>query len=179
MFEYAYSIAGPAGLVLAIGAVALATFFVARRILGAATAAARRSGARPILLTLGIGLASLLSLLFGGLLLLMGVGVVPPELDGEAVPLSSFLGAMWPLFLPILWSGVVAVGIWRRAMWSRWAGVATWLLLVPGLIATEGMTRTEVLVALAEVAALTLLAAWYFFGKSSVLAYYKAESRAA
>jgi hypothetical protein len=40
------------------------------------------------------------------------------------------------------------------------------------------VARTDALVAFAEVAALTVLAAWYFFCKASVLTYYKGESRA-
>jgi hypothetical protein len=144
-------------------------------------AAANSALACPLLMRLGSAFAVLYSmgasvLLFGGL-----AGVFPYVLDAQDVTRGQWLTAAAPLFaITIALMAVIAFGLLRRRTWSRhmvmahWAAVFGWgvLLWMRGAIAPSLALRV-----MAQAGALGLIAAWYFYRKKTVVAYFHALSQ--
>ncbi len=113
-----------------------------------------------------------LALLVGGL-----AGAFPYVLDAHDVTREQWLAAAAPLFaITILLMAVIAYGLLRRRAWSRhavmahWAAVFAWgvLLWARGTVAPSLALRV-----MAEAGALGLIAAWYFYRKRNVVAYFR------
>ena len=131
---------------------------------------------RPTLLSIGMVLSATVSLVFALLLILITIGLVPSEIDGRTVSGWEFFRGMSPLFVPLLWSGVVSIGIRFHKPWSRHAALIFWIMFFPNFLISDSMGKasfSQITFALMELTAFTLGAIWYLYFKSNVVKYYQ------
>jgi hypothetical protein len=116
---------------------------------------------------------------FGALTLLVGglAGAFPYVLDAHDVTREQWLVAAAPLYaVTIVLMGVIAYGLLRRRVWSRLAVIAHWAVVFAwGVLLGMRSTVTPGLAlrVITEAGALGLIAAWYFYRKKNVVAYFR------
>jgi hypothetical protein len=111
-------------------------------------------------------------LLFGGL-----ADALPYVIDGHDVTREQWLQGAAPLFaVTIILMVVIAYGLLGRRVWSRHVVMIHWaaILAYGGfLYLRESIAPALALRVMAQAAALGLFAAWYFYRKPNVVAYFR------
>jgi hypothetical protein len=112
------------------------------------------------------------TLLAGGL-----AGVFPYLMDAQDVTREQWLAAAAPLFaVTIVLMAVIAYGLQRRRAWSRHAVVAHWAVVFAWgavLWIRDAVAPGLALRVMAEAGSAGLIAAWYFYRKRNVVAYFR------
>jgi hypothetical protein len=140
----------------------------------------------PFLLQAGAAFAGL-SAVVGALTVLAMLAIAsfstgPFTWNDRPVSRAQFLGYL-PLFLlvfsvPVVYFGVIALGVWRERSWTRHAVLAMWLIVAADLIGQGFAGELGLATALGWSSVYLATVGWYFYGKANVVAYYRAlESR--
>ena len=112
---------------------------------------------------------------------IMVFGNGPFTSNGVEVDKATFLRDAAPTFLimPLFLAlyGAVAYGLWKERPWTRTVMAGCWVALVVASILATFLVPSEDSDAVISVTSMVLMtgfAAWYLYGKGSVIAYYRA-----
>jgi hypothetical protein len=139
----------------------------------------------PFLLLCGMGFsaffASLGTLIFIPMALVMLLGDGPFRSNDVVVDKATFLADAAPLLIifPIVLAayGTVAYGLWKERRWTRTVIMGFWAVLFAGMVGVAVFVPSgdqNVVGSLISFLFMWGIAAWYCYGKRSVLEYYQA-----
>ncbi len=139
----------------------------------------------PFLMLCGMGLSAFMAglgaVVYTLILVVAALGNGPYTVNGESVDRTTFFSSMGPFFLayPLALAafGIVAYAFWRERPWGRAIVMAFWLALFLATLLVQLMEPQptgDFLSGLLVLLFCWAIAAWYFYSKSSVVAYYKA-----